>query len=358
MKNNTKGEWLIYGANGYTGNLIARRCKEIGITPVLGGRNAETVKKLADELGFKSHIFSCTKADDVARELKNYALVLHCAGPFIYTSPIMTDACAQSGCSYLDITGEIAVLDSLLQQNERFKKAGIVVIPGVGFDVVPTDCVAAKLKTMLPSATHLVLGFQATGRPSRGTMTTMVDKMDAGSCRRVGGKLQKTSLGSRVKNVRFLEKEKLCVGIPWGDVASAYYTTGIGNIEVFSTSTPTMLGVVRVMGRMRPLLAFPPLKAVIKKFLGASGVGPSPEVRATTFCRIWGEVSDGVGNKKEMRLQTPNGYDLTVESSLYAVKAVLSGKVEPGAWTPSKAFGAEFVMGLPGVKELAAPQNH
>src|SRR5687768_4974167 len=131
--------WLIYGANGYTGRLIAERAKQLGLQPVLGGRGREAVTALAKELGFEHDVFPCGDPREMAEHLKKYAAVLHCAGPFEFTSPSMVEACLLSKCHYLDITGEIAVLDSLLRQSDRFKTEGIAVLPGVGFDVVPTD---------------------------------------------------------------------------------------------------------------------------------------------------------------------------------------------------------------------------
>ena len=350
--NNTKATWLIYGANGFTGKLIAEQAKREGLTPVLGGRNTAAIEGLAKALGFKAHVFACTSADAVAKELEGYAAVLHCAGPFAYTSPVMTQACAKAKCHYMDITGEMTVLESLLSQSEFFKEAGIAVMPGVGFDVVPTDCVAAMLKQSLPLADTLTLAFQATGRMSRGTLSTMIDNLESGSCRRVFGKFQKTALGERTKHIQFLDKEKLCVGIPWGDVASAFYSTAIPNIEVYNASKPAAVQIMRLANHLRPVLGMKPVKNLFQKMVGPSGDGPSAEVRAATFCRVWGEVSEPNGGTKVMRLQTPNGYDLTVNSALAVMKATLAGKVKPGAWTPSQAMGPEFVLTLPGVKRL------
>ncbi len=348
-----KTEWLIYGANGYTGRLIAKRAQELGKTPVLGGRNRESVTRLANELGLKHDVFAVSDPNEVAAHLKKYAVVLHCAGPFEFTSPTMVEGCLIAKCHYLDITGEIGVLDSLLKQGDRFAAEGITVIPGVGFDVVPTDCVAARLKALLPNATKLTLAFQATGGPSRGTMSTMIEKMGHGSYQRKNGKFVAVPAGSRTRRVRFKNDEKLCVQIPWGDVASAFYTTGIPNIEVFTTATTPMVLAMKGMGIAKPLLDLPIAKKALRRLAGNSGDGPSPEVRKQSFCRVWGQVENDKGEKKELRLQTPNGYDLTVESSLAAVDRIIGGKVPAGAWTPSVAFGSDFVFSLPGVAELA-----
>src|SRR3546814_17052749 len=101
-------------------------------------------------------------------------LVLHCAGPFSATSAPMIEACLQAKAHYLDITGEISVFEHAQTQDARAKAAGIVVCPGVGFDVIPTDCVAAALQAALPAATQLALGSDSPSAFSPATAQTPV----------------------------------------------------------------------------------------------------------------------------------------------------------------------------------------
>src|SRR4051812_12796166 len=180
--------WMIYGANGYTGELAAREAVRKGHAPILGGRNAEAVGRLAGELGLPSRVFSLDDPQGTAAELYGVQAVLHCAGPFVHTSAPMADACLATGAHYLDITGEIAVFESILVRGEEAKKAGVALLPGVGFDVVPSDCLAARLAAALPDATELILAFASDrGEASRGTLKTMIESMpDAGSVRRDG----------------------------------------------------------------------------------------------------------------------------------------------------------------------------
>ncbi len=165
---------LLYGANGYTGDLIARLAVNQGLRPILAARNSQKVALLATELGLEYRAFAL---DDMAIDsaLADIAVVLHCAGPFSQTSAPMVAGCLRSQAHYLDITGEISVFEEVAAQDSRAKTAGVMLLPGVGFDVVPSDCLAAHLKRRLPSATQLAIGFQALGRVSRGTATTMVE---------------------------------------------------------------------------------------------------------------------------------------------------------------------------------------
>src|SRR5580765_7458313 len=151
--------WMIYGANGYTGRLAARLAKDSKLSPVLAGRHAEHIRPLARELGLESRVFDLDDPAVATANLQGVAAVLHCAGPFSATSRPMLTACLRATTHYLDITGEIPVFEDIHSREREIIEAGIIAIPGVGFDVVPTDCLAAMLKRELPSATHLKLAF-------------------------------------------------------------------------------------------------------------------------------------------------------------------------------------------------------
>jgi short subunit dehydrogenase-like uncharacterized protein len=224
--------WLIYGANGYTGELIARAAAENGTAPTLAGRTRENVEPLAAELGLPSRVFGLDDTDAVTANIAGATIVLNCAGPFSATSAPIMEACLRAGVHYLDITGEIAVFEHAHAQAARAEQAGIVVCPGVGFDVIPTDCVAAALKAALPDATRLALGFDSRGAMSPGTAATSIEALATGGRIRRAGRLVAVPLGAITRRIDFGDGEKFAVAIPWGDVSTAYRTTGIGDIEV------------------------------------------------------------------------------------------------------------------------------
>src|SRR5262245_54603425 len=173
-------ELLIYGANGYTGSLIAREAVARGQRPVLAGRKAPALGALADERGREPRVFALDDPAAVSAGFRGVRAVLHCAGPFARTSRPMADACLRERVHYLDITGEVAVFEALAARDAEAKAAGVLLLPGVGFDVVPSDCLAAHLKRRLPAATSLALGFSSRGRVSRGTATTVAENLGGG----------------------------------------------------------------------------------------------------------------------------------------------------------------------------------
>lgn len=341
-------KWMIYGANGYTGELIAREARRRGLTPVLAGRGEGRVAGLARELGFEHRVFDLEDNHTIGQQLDGISLVLHCAGPFSATSEPMIEACLQARAHYLDITGEISVFEHAQAQDARAQKAGIVICPGVGFDVIPTDCIAAALKAALPDATHLALGFDSRSGFSPGTAKTSVEGLGLGGRARIDGRISKVPMAWKVKKIRFGDEEKLAMTIPWGDVSTAWYSTGIPNIEVYIPVSERVVKSARLSNYVRPLLALSPVQNFMKKRIGKSVKGPNEAAREKLPTAVWGEVRNAAGQKKTARIKTANGYSLTVTGALAVSEYLLTKEVAGGAYTPSRLLGADLVTKLPG----------
>ena len=337
---------MIYGANGYTGELIAREAVRRGHRPLLAGRSEASVRALASELGLEARVFALDQGDPAA-SLAGVALVLHCAGPFAATAEPMLRACLAARAHYLDITGEVAVFELAQRHAAAARAAGIVVCPGVGFDVVPTDCVALALKQALPDATHLALGFDGSSTWSRGTARTMIEGLGQGGLVRVDGTLRPVPLGYRDRRIDFGAGPKVAMTIPWGDVSTAYHTTGIPNIEVYVPISPARLRALRRLNRVRWLLGSAIVQRWLKRRVARQPAGPDAGERASTPTWVWGEARDAAGRVVTARVQTANGYTLTVHASLGVAERLLAGPADAGATTPARLMGARYVETLP-----------
>lgn len=337
--------FLLYGANGFVGREIARLAVKQGLRPIVAGRDRESIESLAKELGVEHRVFDL---DHVA--IDNVTAVLHCAGPYLHTYQPMVAACLASGVHYLDITGEIPVYEAIAARGDEAKSRGVMLLPGVGFDVVPTDCLAVHLKRRLPSATHLTLAFQAEGPAGLppGTQRTMIEMIPFGDRVRRDGKLVAPEKGLKTRTIDFGRGPVLATRLTWGDVFTAHYSTGIPNIEDYAVLPPSIRKQMALVARLRFLLKLAP----VRKFL-QRGVKPgsTPEQRAQTSTHIWGEVVDGQGRKAAARLHGPEaGVVWTAEAALAVVRRVLAGKVLPGFQTAGAAFGPDFVLETAGVK--------
>ena len=339
--------WMIYGANGYTGRLIAEEAARRGLKPLLAGRDPHAIRSLAAELDCPSRVFQLDDVGAISTHLADLKAVLHCAGPFSATARPMIDACLKAGTHYLDITGEIPVIEAAAARHQRAVEAGVTLIPAVGFDVVPSDCLAAMLARRLPQATHLTLAFTGTGTVSPGTARTMLEGLPHGGRVRVDGRITKVPTAWKSMEIPFREGTRSAVTIPWGDVASAWHSTGIGNIEVYMAMSP---GQIRSLRLLRPLLSalrLPLTQSLARRGLRRFIVGPSAGKGATSRGSFWGRVVDAQGNSLEATLQTPPAYRLTALTALASLEKVLSGEAPRGFSTPSKAFGAEFILSIP-----------
>ncbi len=348
------GQLLIYGSYGYTGELVVAEAKARGLAPILAGRRAEALQAQAEPLGLP------WRAADLTREALDTALagvdvVLHCAGPFSRTARPMIEACIRNKANYLDITGEIAVFEQAASYGEKARAAGVTLMPGVGFDVVPSDCLAAHLKRRLPDANHLALGFQSTGRTSHGTATTMVENLDAGGAVRRGGKIVQVPSAYLSRTIDFGLGPTGAVTIPWGDVSTAYHSTGIADIEVFLALPAGARFGLHLSRYLRPILAAPFVKRRLQAKIDAAPRGPTPEQRERSRSYLWGEVTNAAGERRVSRLQAPDGYTLTAAAGVAIAEAALAGKLPPGFQTPSSALGADFVLTLPGVQRSDDP---
>jgi len=343
-------QWMIYGANGYTGELTAREAVQRGMQPVLAGRNREALEKLGAELQLPVRVFALDDRNALREALADIDLVLHCAGPFSQTAEPMMDACIERGCHYLDITGEIDVFALGHGKHERARKAGIVLLPGAGFDVVPTDCMAAMLKDRLPDANSLVLAFEAGGGPSPGTAKTSVEGLGRGGRARIDGELKRVPLAWKSRYFERDGEQRMAMTIPWGDVYTAYVSTGIPNVEVYMGVPPATVKRLRRMRLLGPLLNLGPVQDFMKKQVEKKVRGPSASTRERTGCTVWGEVTNPLGQQQRLRMRTPNGYALTVTASLGIVEKLIDeAPAEGGFYTASMLMGAEYVLSLPGV---------
>ena len=340
--------FLIYGANGYTGELITRIAVERGLKPILAGRNAIKIEELAKRHHLEYRVFSLDETDRVDAALQEVDVVLHCAGPFSITSRPMVEACLRNKKHYTDITGEISVFETCAAFDKRAQEAGIMVMPGVGFDVVPSDCLARHLKDRLPTATHLSLAFYGMGRMSHGTQATMTMNVGRGGAIRKDGKITPVPAAWKTREIDFGNVTKTGVTIPWGDVSTAYYSTGIPNIEVFTVVPPDGMRIMKMSRYLGWLLATKTIQKYLQRNIPPGG--PSDAERAKGKTLMWGEASDPNGNRIEARQQGPEGYTLTAIAALNIAEKIMAGNFTPGYQTPAKAYGADLVMGIDGVQ--------
>jgi len=346
------GKLLVYGAGGFTGALVAREAARRGLAPILAGRRADSIEPLARELGLEARVAPLDEPAALARALDGVAVVLHAAGPFVRTARPMVDACLAARVSYLDITGEIAVFEAIFRRDAEAKAAGVALVPGVGFDVVPSDALADELHRALPEASRLELAFASTPGASwsRGTLATAIEGLPAVGWERRGGRLVPVPPFAVTREIDFPGLgRRLVLQIPWGDLATAFRTTGVPDIATFAALPPATIRWARRARPFLPLLGLGPVKRLLQSVVRARVTGPGPEAAAARV-HLWGRAAAPSGAAVERALSVPEAYAFTASSAVEAARRALAGDVAPGAWTPTSAFGRALLDALPGVR--------
>jgi short subunit dehydrogenase-like uncharacterized protein len=343
-----QNQFLLYGANGYTGKLIAKLAATYNLQPILAGRTEASIKPLADELQLPYRIVDLDNKEQLENALSEVKLVLHAAGPYAYTAKQMIEACLKTGVYYIDINGDIAVFEMLKKYDAAAKEKKIMIMPGVGFDVVPTDCIALQLKNKMPDATHLKLAFASVGGGlSHGTAITIASKIGEGGAARENGIIVKKPLGQKGMWVEFGENKLFVMTIPWGDVSTAYTTTGIPNIETYTGIAPKVYRMLKLQWAFNWLLRTEFVRNIIRQKIKAKPAGPSDEQRKNSSSLVWGEVSNASGKKLSSAISCMDGYTLTAHSSLLISQKILEGNFKTGYQTPAGCYGENLVMELP-----------
>lgn len=342
------GKWMIYGATGYTGGLIAKQALELGARPTIAGRNAEKASAMAAELGLPWAAFSVDDNDAVEAALEDHALVLSVAGPFSATAEAMINACIKTKTHYLDVTGEIAVFELAASMDDRARSADVTLLPGVGFDVVPSDCLAAHTAARATKPKSLALAIKALGDPSRGTAKTAVETLGRGTMVRRKGIITSLRAGSLKRSFDTGSGSEPYMGVSWGDVSTAFYSTNIPEIEVYFPAAGPIKAMTAISRFLGPIMASGFMQSVLKKQIDKMPAGPTGDARSREGSILLAEVEDSDGTIIRSVLKTPNGYSLTAESAVKSVLKILAGEAKPGFQTPSTAFGAQFGFGLTG----------
>ena len=344
--------FLLYGSYGYTGQLIVELAMQDGLRPILAGRDEKKLQAQAGKYGLAYHAFSLHETSRLDSALQEVDVVLHCAGPFVNTFRQMAEACLRTKKHYVDISGEIPGFEALAEMDAQAKEAGIMLLPGGGFDVVPSDCLAAHVKQRLPTATHLRLFLSGVGAGvSRGTAKSAIENMHRQGRIRRDGQLVQVPPAWRVLEQDFGRGRVKVVSVGWGDVSTAYYSTGIPNIETYFAFPRVMINFFYSMRMLGPLfynrVAKNILKSLVNTFLPP---GPNEGKRKNRFATMIGEVTDDKGNRAASKLITPEGYTCTALTTVEIMKRILDGDYKVGFQTASLAYGADFILQFENVK--------
>lgn len=349
--------WMIYGASGFSGTLVAEEAVRRGHRPVLAGRSAAKLAPLAERLKLEYVVFDLKKLDVIAKAIAGFDLVFHAAGPFIYTSDPMLRACVLAKVNYVDITGENSVFENVYAYDEAARRLNLAFISGVGFDVVPSDCLANYVAAKIPNATQLEIAIAGITSMSVGTAKSGFSLISQGGWVRRDGKLTPYPLGAGAKKFQFPIGELPALPIPWGDLSTAYRSTGIPNITTYMSFPTALIRLARFGAPiMQTLMSSTAIRSAAESITEKIVRGPSEQKLQTEHAYLWAQASDSQGNSAQAWLETVEPYRFTALSGVHCVERLLANR-PTGALTPAQAFGADFVLEIDGTHRMDTLQG-
>ncbi|WP_460949809.1 saccharopine dehydrogenase family protein [Pseudomonas marginalis] len=315
---------LIYGATGYTGRMAAQRAKALELNVEIAGRSEQRLATLAAQLGVPYRVFDTGAVTDT--DLSGIAVLLNFAGPFAQTAEPLIHACIKAGVDYLDITAEINVYRLAERLGVQAAANQVMLLPGVGWDVVPTDSLAVQVARRVEKPLALSIALQVPGSMSRGSAMSVSEIIGAGLLTRVDGELVMAP-DATPRHFDFGQGPVLCAPLSFGDLVTGWHSTGIPNIAMF----------VHIAGD-----AFP------DGDLSQLPDGPTAEQRDAHRARAVVEVIGADGTTARSVIETVNGYSYTPLAAVEAARRVLNGERRTGFATPATVFGDGFAESIAG----------
>src|SRR5262245_6313658 len=340
----TRSNWMLYGAYGTTGRLILDEALRRGHRPVLAGRDSARLSALGEATGLSTVHLPLEDRGALGTALSGVHCVLLAAGPYQQTGPPMRAACLAAGCSYMAINGEIEDFSSALACDALARKAGVAIIPGAGYGVVFTECLAAQLARRLPDARwfRLSLATQNAGR-SRGAILSKAAAMTTGGREIYQGVLRKRVIAfSTWRAPAANAAGQIFAAAPLAELVAVQRSTGVPNIVAGIPLSRAGAALMRVAGRwLGRFLARQAERVSTKVEPDSSGAAV-----ATLRSRVWAEAGDATGRRVAAMLETGEGYRAAAAAAVRGLELLLQN-AQAGAATPVQAFGAGFAELVP-----------
>lgn len=337
------GRVLLYGATGFSGRLLSECLLEQGIDVVLAGRNEARLTAMARRWNLDCRVFSLDDPAQIEAALDTIHVVLHAAGPFQRTALPMMAACIRTGTHYLDLAGEWPVFQQAMDLGDRAAGNGVMLMPGIGFSIVASDCLLAMARARFPEAVALRLALSAPDVMSRGTFRSLMGLTSSTVTVRRNGTPTALPAGSLSRCFDFGTGLRKAVAVTWPDVVISQVTDGISTLEVYAEADWPVQFVYRSGSGLAPLHQ----SALGQRLLDLVSHGwpqaPSATQRQRSGFTLVVEAEDRWRRCRSLRIQTPDGYTVTGATATAIVGRVLKGQIAAGFQSPAHLYGGPLL---------------
>lgn len=331
------GPLAVLGATGYTGRLVLREARSLGLELRLVGRRREALEELADG-GDEVRVADARDADALAEAFVGAFAVASLAGPFLELGYGAVDAAIHAGAHYLDVTGEQPFAHRVYAElGPRAEREGVVLLTAFGFDFVPGDLAARLAAEELAEVEEVLVAYSVSGmRPSRGTRRTMALLAGRPHLALEDGRLVESRFGATTRRFRFPFGERDAVEWPGTEPLTVpRHTPGVRRVRSYVRAPRAAARAGRLAGGLRPLLR---LSARIG---GGRPGGMRPQDRFAVVAE-----ARGPAGTSSAALVGTDVYGLTARLVAVGASALRDGEARgAGALAPAEAFDARALLG-------------
>jgi len=139
---------VLYGANGFSGRLVAEYLREYNVPFVAAGRSRARIQEVMNHVpGIETASYEIAETggsvEELAKLFTGAKVVCNTVGPFLYNGPRVIEACLKAGCHYIDISGEQAWLREVAEKwGEKFLRSGLLAAPATAYMSATSDIAA------------------------------------------------------------------------------------------------------------------------------------------------------------------------------------------------------------------------
>lgn len=331
--------WVL-GATGRAGAGTARELVRRGVQPVLVGRSAERLDRLAAALGGDARCLVSGSLVDAASRVRyeRPAVVVNAVGPYSPTGPQTATACL-GGTDYVDLANELDAVTALLALDEQAVASGDCLVTGAGFGVVATESALLSLCAERPGPVSVrVDAIPAVSELGPAVVASAIDVLASGARRIEGGRMAWGRFGSDARRLELPDGSRVTtVGVPTGELVAAWRASGAASVVAATSEVPSGRGARALLPVAARVLARPRLRESVKRTAARFNFTPPARGGGTSWARAEAKWSDG--SLEERWLQTDDGYAMTFRVACEVALRLASGDRKPGAHTPGRLFG-------------------
>ena len=338
---------MIYGATGFTGLLIARAAAELDCELVLAARASTRLAAVARPLGAPFRAFSLNEPSAIVDALADIDFVVNAVAPVIAASEALIQACLATRTHYLDVTGELSAFVAAHRHDAAARARGIMIMPGAGFLIVASDCLAADIATLAPEAKYLRIGIAQSKIFSRGSLKTVFNEARNHVVVRQAGRLTRIPIGRLERPFDYGEGPRTSFAVSLPDVFTAHLTTGIPNIEGYLETSLARIATAVAMG-FAPTLGATRQRTIPDSDRSGRIERPSGDVRGPAKQIIVAETEDRWRRSRRLRMIVDDAYGFTAAAVAAILHRAFADDLAPGFQTPGRLHGPGLALSIPG----------